>query len=38
MLTDIQLRRVKPQAKTCKITDRDGLYVTVSPTGTRSSR
>ncbi|EJH7009057.1 integrase arm-type DNA-binding domain-containing protein [Salmonella enterica] len=38
MLTDIQLRRLKPQEKIYKVTDRDGLYVAVSPTGTRSFR
>ena len=38
MLTDIQLRRLKLQEKIYKVTDRDGLYVAVSPTGTRSFR
>ncbi|EHZ7059195.1 tyrosine-type recombinase/integrase [Salmonella enterica] len=38
MLTDIQLKRLKPQEKIYKVTDRDGLYVAVSPTGTRSFR
>ncbi|RPH28321.1 site-specific integrase [Buttiauxella warmboldiae] len=38
MLTDIQLRKLKPQEKTYKIPDRDGLYVAVSPTGTLSFR
>jgi len=35
MLIDIQLRRLKPQKKIYKVTDLDGLYVAVSPTGTR---
>lgn len=38
MLTDIQLKRLKPQEKIYKVTDRDGLYVAVSPTGTHSFR
>lgn len=29
MLTDIQLKRLKPQEKIYKVTDRDGLYVAV---------
>ncbi len=36
MLTDIQLRRLNTQEKIYKITDRDGFYLAVSPTGTRS--
>ncbi|MGN8238205.1 tyrosine-type recombinase/integrase [Enterobacter soli] len=31
MLTDIQLKRLKPEEKIYKVTDRDGLYVAVSP-------
>ena len=38
MLTDIQLRRLKPQEKIYRVTARDELYVAVSPTGTRSFR
>lgn len=38
MLTDTRLRSLKPQSKTYKVADRDGLYVTVSPAGTLSFR
>ena len=34
MLTDTALRNLKPKSKTYKAFDRDGMYVTVSPTGT----
>jgi hypothetical protein len=34
MLTDTKLRNLKPREKTYKLTDRDGLYVAVLPTGT----
>jgi integrase len=33
MLTDIALKRLKPKAKTYKVTDRDGMYAAVSPKG-----
>ena len=33
MLTDVALKSLKPKAKVYKITDRDGMYVHVSPTG-----
>jgi len=33
MLTDTALKQLKPRDKTYKIADRDGLYVTVAPTG-----
>jgi hypothetical protein len=31
MLTDTALRNLKPKAKSYKASDRDGMYVTVSP-------
>jgi hypothetical protein len=34
MLSDGMLRGLKPGAATFKVTDRDGMYVTVSPKGT----
>jgi integrase len=33
MLSDTSLRNLKPQARPYKVTDRDGMYVTVSPRG-----
>ncbi|MEI9402089.1 tyrosine-type recombinase/integrase [Mesorhizobium argentiipisi] len=33
MLTDTALKALKPKDKTYKVADRDGMYVTVSPTG-----
>jgi len=38
MLTDTKLKSLKPQAKLYKVSDRDGLYVAVSPGGTVSFR
>lgn len=38
MLTDTQLRNLKPQCKAYKIADTRGLYVTVAPSGTKSFR
>ena len=38
MLTDTKLKSLKPQAKLYKVSDRDGLYVAVSPRGTVSFR
>lgn len=38
MLTDTKLRNTKPKDKIFKITDRDGLYVAVAPSGTISFR
>lgn len=38
MLTDIKLKSLKPREKAYKVTDRDGMYVTVSPVGTVSFR
>jgi len=36
MLTDTALRNLKPRSLTYEASDRDGMYVTVSPTGTRT--
>ncbi len=38
MLTDTALRNLKPKSKIYKASDRDGMYVTVSPTGTVTFR
>ncbi|WP_417661237.1 tyrosine-type recombinase/integrase [Pseudomonas sp.] len=38
MLTDTKLRNLKPKSKLYKVSDRDGMYVTVSPTGTVTFR
>ena len=38
MLSDTTLKNLKPQASTYKMTDRDGMYVTVSPRGTITFR
>lgn len=38
MLTDIKLKSLKPEEKPYKLSDRDGLYVTVLTTGTVSFR
>lgn len=38
MLSDISLRNLKPKAAPYKVTDRDGMYVTVSPKGTITFR
>lgn len=38
MLTNAALRNFKPKSKTYKASDRDGMYVTVSPTGTVRGR
>lgn len=38
MLTDTALRNLKPKSKPYKAFDRDGIYVTVSPTGTVTFR
>lgn len=38
MLTDTALRNFKPKPKTYKVFDRDGMYVTVSTTGTVTFR
>lgn len=34
MLTDTALRNLKPKSKIYKVSDRDGMYVTISPGGT----
>lgn len=33
MLTDLALKRLKPKEKIYKVTDRDGMYVAVAPSG-----
>jgi hypothetical protein len=38
MLTDSALRNLKPKSKIYKASDRDGMYVTVSPSGTITFR
>ncbi len=38
MLTDTALRNLKPKARPYKVSDRDGMYVTVSPAGTVTFR
>lgn len=38
MLTDAELKHLKPKEKPYKVTDRDGMYVLVSPGGTISFR
>ncbi|MES1937537.1 tyrosine-type recombinase/integrase [Salinisphaera hydrothermalis] len=38
MLTDTALRNLKPKSKPYKVSDRDGMYVTVSKTGTVTFR
>lgn len=35
MLTDTALKNLKPKSAQYKMTDRDGMYVTVSPAGDR---
>ncbi len=38
MLTDAALKSLKPKAKMYKVTDRDGMYVRVAPSGAISFR
>lgn len=38
MLTDTALRNLKSKSLTYKASDRDGMYVTVSPVGTVTFR
>jgi integrase len=38
MLTDVALKNLKPKEKPYKVTDRDGMYVLVSPKGSVSFR
>lgn len=38
MLTDTALRNLKPKPKIYKASDRDGIYVTISPSGTITFR
>ncbi|MCF6273207.1 MAG: Arm DNA-binding domain-containing protein [Rhodobacteraceae bacterium] len=34
-LSDARLRHLKPKAKACKVSDFDGLYVAVTPNGSK---
>jgi integrase len=38
MLTDIAIKSLKPKEKTFKVADRDGMYLTVAKTGTKTFR
>ena len=38
MLTDAALKHLRPKEKSCKVTDRDGMYVLVSTKGSISFR
>ena len=38
MITDTELRKLRPKEKAFKVADRDGMYVTVSTAGTKSFR
>jgi len=38
MLSDIAIKSLKPRDKTFKVADRDGMYLTVSKTGTKTFR
>lgn len=38
MLTDVAIKSLKPKDKTFKVADRDGMYLTVSKTGTKTFR
>ena len=38
MLTDMQLKALKPAQKIYKVSDQRGLYVAVTPTGVASFR
>jgi hypothetical protein len=33
MLTDLALKKLKPKEKLYKLSDRDGMYVVVAPSG-----
>jgi hypothetical protein len=35
MLNDAQIRKLKPQPAPYKVTDRDGLYLLVQPSGAK---
>jgi len=37
-LTDLKIKNLKPHIKPYKVADRDGLYVTITPTGMASFR
>ena len=38
MLNDTKIKALKPQEKQYRVTDRDGLYLVVLPTGTKTFR
>ena len=38
MITDTELRKLRPKEKAFKVADRDGMYVTISTAGTKSFR
>jgi len=38
MLTDAAIKALKPRDKVYKVTDRDGMYLLVSPTGAMTFR
>ena len=38
MLTDTALKNLKPRERLYKVSDRDGMYATVSPVGTITFR
>jgi Arm DNA-binding domain len=38
MLTDTALKNLKPKEKPYKVSDRDGMYVVVAPSGTVTFR
>ncbi len=38
MLSETQIKNLKPQEKAYKVADRDGLYLVVTPSGTKSFR
>ena len=38
MLSETQIKNLKPKERTFKVPDRDGLYLVVTPSGTKSFR
>jgi hypothetical protein len=38
MITDTELRKLRPKEKKFKVADRDGMYVTISAASTKSFR
>ncbi len=37
MITDTELRKLRPKEKAFKVADREGMYVTISTAGTSSA-